>query len=190
MFCNTFSVINTIFIPCTALLYDSTAATWTLKLSTTLLSITCGIHLISLLMTSSLVYGLFSQSLSFRYPPENSWVVWDHGNVMTRGYQFDVKWVCPMGSDAWGIQVFCSVREMRRHLISWTEHLNTSDITSHGTDSFRIKPITPSHTISKILTHPTIFWGVPERQSLWKQSTDNRGHHQKRSQTDSTRNAL
>ena len=67
MFYYTFSVINTMFVPCTALLYDSTAATPTLKLSTTLLSISCGIHLISLLMMSSLVCGLFSQTLSFRY---------------------------------------------------------------------------------------------------------------------------
>ena len=34
------------FVPCTALLYDSTAATRTLKLSTTPLSVSCGIHLI------------------------------------------------------------------------------------------------------------------------------------------------
>ena len=33
MFYYTFSVINTMFVPCTALLYDSTAATRTLKLS-------------------------------------------------------------------------------------------------------------------------------------------------------------
>ena len=68
MFYYTFSVINTMFVPCTALLYDSTAATRTLKLSTTLLSISCGIRLISVLMMSSLVCGLFSQTLSFRYP--------------------------------------------------------------------------------------------------------------------------
>ena len=68
MFYYTFSVINTMFVPCTALLYDSTAATQTLKLSTTLLSISCGICLISFLMMSSVVYGLFSQSLSLRYP--------------------------------------------------------------------------------------------------------------------------
>ena len=48
MFYYTFSIINTMFIPCTALLYDSTAATRTLKLSTTLLSISCGIRLIYL----------------------------------------------------------------------------------------------------------------------------------------------
>ena len=68
IFYYTFSVINTMFVPCTALLYDSTAATQTLKLSTTLLSISCGIRLISFLMMSSLVCGLFSQTLSFRYP--------------------------------------------------------------------------------------------------------------------------
>ena len=104
MFYYTFSVINTTFVPFTALLYDSTAATRALKLSTTLLSISCGIRLISLLMIPSLVCGL-----------------------------------------------------LRWHLISRTEHLNTSDITSHGTDTFRVKPITPSHPIPKIPTRLTIF---------------------------------
>ena len=104
--------------------------------------------------------GLFSQTLSFRSPPqENSQAVWDLGNRMARGYRFDVTWVCPMGSRTGGIQVFCSVREMRRHLVSWTEHLNTSGITSHGSDTFRIKSITPNHPISKISTRLTIFWG-------------------------------
>ena len=67
MFHYTFSVINTMFVPCTALLYDSTAATRTLKLSITLLSISCAIRLISFLMMSSLVCGLFSRTLSFRH---------------------------------------------------------------------------------------------------------------------------
>ena len=44
MFSYTFSVVNTIFVPCIALLYGSTAATQKLKLSTTLLSISCGIR--------------------------------------------------------------------------------------------------------------------------------------------------
>ena len=68
MFYYTFSVINTMFVPCTVLLDDSTAATQTLKLFTILLSISCGINLISFLMMSSLVCGLISQTLSFRYP--------------------------------------------------------------------------------------------------------------------------
>ena len=86
MFYYTLSVVNTMFVPCTALLYD-TAATRTLRLSTILLSISCGINLISFLVMSSL------------------------------------------------------------------------GITSHGTDSFRVKPITPGHPIPKISTHLTIFWG-------------------------------
>ena len=63
MFYYNFSVINTMFVPCTALLYDSRAVTRTLKLLTTLLSISCGIRLISFLMMSSLVCGLFSQTV-------------------------------------------------------------------------------------------------------------------------------
>ena len=69
MFYYTFSVINIMFVPCTLLLYDSTAATRTLKLSTTLLSISCGIHLISLLMMSSLVWIFFTKSVT---PPHFS----------------------------------------------------------------------------------------------------------------------
>ena len=130
-----------------------------------LLSFSCGTHLISLLMMSSLVCRLFSQTLSFRYYSENSQAVWDLGNRMTRGYWVDVtrgywvdvKWVHPMVSYA--RVVFCSVWEMRRHLISRTEHLNTSGITSHGTDSFCVKPITTDHPIRKISTRLTIFWG-------------------------------
>ena len=60
MFYYTFSVINTMFIPCTVQLYDSTAATQTLKLSTTLLSISHGICLICFLMMSSFLCELFS----------------------------------------------------------------------------------------------------------------------------------
>ena len=39
----------------------------------------------------------------------------------------------------------------------FVEHLNTSGITSHGADSFHIKPITPGRPIPKISTHLTIF---------------------------------
>ena len=52
------------FVPCTALLYDSTVATPTLKLFTALLSISCGVRLIPFLMMSSLVCQFFSQTLS------------------------------------------------------------------------------------------------------------------------------
>ena len=107
----TFSVINTMFVPCTTPLYDSTATTRTLKLSTTLLTISCRTHLISLLMMSPLVCGLFSQTLSFSYPSENSQTGWDLGNRIARGYRFDAKWAFPEVMP----EVFkCSVREMRR----------------------------------------------------------------------------
>ena len=53
----------------------------------------------------------------------------------------------------------CSVQEIRWRHVSQTEHLNTSAITSHGTDSFRIKPITPGHTNPTISTRLTVFWG-------------------------------
>ena len=115
---HTFSVINTMFVLCTALMYDSTA-TRTLKLPTTQMSMSSGIRLISLLMMSSLVCGLFSQTLSFRYPSENSQTGWDLENRMARGYWFDAKWVCPMGSYAWDIQVFCSRNEVAPHFSRW-----------------------------------------------------------------------
>ena len=68
----TFSVINTMFVPCTALLYDSTAANGTIKLSTTLLSISYAICHISFLMMSSLDCGLFSQLCLSGTPSDNT----------------------------------------------------------------------------------------------------------------------
>ena len=108
------------FVPCTALLYDTTAATQTLKLSTTLLSISCGIRLISFLMMSSLVCGLFSKTLSFRYPLSRFQASWDLGNWIVSGYRFYVIWVCPMGSYAWGIKLFCSRNEVAPHFSNRT----------------------------------------------------------------------
>ena len=134
MFYYTFSVINTLYDPCTRLLYDSTAATGTLKLSTTLLSISCGIHLISPLMMSSLVCGLLSQTC---------------------------------------------------HLISQTEHLNTLGITSHGTDSFCIKPISPDHPIPKISTRLTIFW-----VGSWKTKFVKTIHRQERASSEKKSDGL
>ena len=54
---------------------------------------------------------------------------------------------------------FC--QEVAPHFSNRAEHLNTSGIriTSHGADSFRVKPITPGHLILKISTHLNIFWG-------------------------------
>ena len=62
----------------------------------------------------------------------------------------------------------CSFREMRWRLISRTEDLNTSGLTSHGTDSFRVKPIIPGYPIPKMPTRMTIFWGA-----TWKRVCKN-----------------
>ena len=171
MFCYTSSVINTIFVPCTALLYDSTAATQTLKFSTTPLNISSGIHLISLLVISSLVCGLFSQTV-FQVPPsENSQAGWDLGNGMARGYRFDAKWVCLMGSYAWGIQVICSRNRVTPHFSNRTlEYLRHNfpwdRLISRKTDN-------PSSSYCQDLNpHDYFLRAVPERQSLGKQFTD------------------
>ena len=119
MFYYTFSVINTMFVPCTALLYDSTAATRKSKLST-LLSISCGIHLISLL-------NCFHKLCLSVTPSENSQAGWDLGNRMARGYRFVTKWVCLMGSYVWGIQVFCSRNKAPPHFSNKTlEYLSNN----------------------------------------------------------------
>ena len=104
-------------------------------------------------------------------PSENSQVGWDLGKRMAR--VISLTW---NESVPWEVmpEVFkCSVRETRRHLISWTEHLNTSGITSHGTDSLCVKPITRGHPIPKISTCLTIFWG-----STWKTELVKTNHRQ------------
>ena len=112
MFCYTFSIINTMFVPCTVLLYDNTAATRTLKLATTLLSISCGTRLISFLMMSSLISGLLSQTLSFSYP---------HQKIFRRVEVLGIGWLEVIGftrnvSFPWEVMpevIKYSVREMR-----------------------------------------------------------------------------
>ena len=116
MFYCTFSVINTMFVSCTALLYDSTAATRILKLSTTVSSISCGIHLISLLMMSSVVCGLFSQTLVFQLPCQK---------IVRRVEILGIGWPVVIGltqneSGLWEVmpEIFkCFVREMRWRLV-------------------------------------------------------------------------
>ena len=96
----TFSVINTIFVPCTILLYDNRAATRTLKLFTTLLSISCGILWFLFCWYPLLSVNCFHKFFLSGTPSENSLAGWDLGNRMARSYRSDSKWVCPMGSYA------------------------------------------------------------------------------------------
>ena len=117
MFYYTFSVINTLFVPCTALLYDSTVTTQTLKLSPTLLGISCGIRLITfsddLLSCLSIV---FTNSI-FQVPPRKivRWV-----EILGIGWA-GVIGLTRNKSVTWEdmAEVFkCSVREVMGHLIS------------------------------------------------------------------------
>ena len=73
----------------------------------------------------------------------------------------------------------CSVQEVRGHLISRTEHLNTTGITSNETDSICIKSITPGHPIPKISTCLTIFWG-----GTWKTEFVKTIHRQERASSE------
>ena len=118
MFYYTFSVINTMYDPCTGLLYDSTAATWTLKLSP------CDFSSDDVL---SCLWIVFTNSV-FQVPPQK---------IVRRVEILGIGWPGVIGltqneSVLWGVmsEVFrCLVRKMRRHLISRTEHLNTSHVT-------------------------------------------------------------
>ena len=69
---------------------------------------------------------------------------------------------------------------MKWCLIFQTENVNTSGITSHRTESFNIKPITPGHPIPKISSCLAIFWGGTWKTEFVKTFTDKRGHHQKK----------
>ena len=74
----------------------------------------------------SCLWIVFTNCLS-GVPSENSPAGWDLGVGMARGYQFDPKWVYPMGSYAWGIQVFCSRNKAPSHFLNRTlEYLRHS----------------------------------------------------------------
>ena len=111
MFYYTFSLINSVR-SMHRLLYDSTAATRTLKLPTTLSSISCGIYLIS----------VFTNSV-FQVPRQT---------IVRRAEILGIGWPGVMGltqneSVPWEVMsevLKCSVREIRRDLISRTKHLN------------------------------------------------------------------
>ena len=138
MFYYTFSAINTMFIPCTALLYDSNS---NIKI----------VHnsIEHFLWNSSDVFSddvlscpwvAFANSL-FLVPPQK---IVRRANILRIGWPGVIS-LTRNESLPWEVMpdVFkFSIQEMRWRLLSRTEHLNTSGITSHGADSFCIKPIT------------------------------------------------
>ena len=84
--------------------------------------------------------GCFHELCLSGTPSENSQAGWDLGNTMAKGYRFDPKWVCPMGSYAWGIQLFCSRNEMvpcfLNRTLEYLRHKFLSDrLISHQKDN-------------------------------------------------------
>ena len=68
----------------------------------------------------SCLWIVFTNSVFHLPPSENSHVSWDLRNRMARGYWFDTKWVSPMGSCTWGIQVYYSRNEATPHFSNRT----------------------------------------------------------------------
>ena len=128
MFYYTFSVISTMFVPCIVLLYDSTAATRTLKLFTILLSISCGINLISFLMMFTLVCVIIDDVYSCHYFTKSVFQV-PPQKIVRRVKILGIGWSGVIGlsrneSVPWEVmpEVFnCSVWEMRWRFISRIE---------------------------------------------------------------------
>ena len=114
----------------------------------------------------SCLWIVFTNSF-FQVPPQK--IVW---RVEILGIEWPgVTGLTQNESVPWEVmpEIFkCSFREMMWRLISRTEHLNTPCITSHGTDSFCIKPLTPVHPVPKISTCLTIFWGGTSKTEFVK----------------------
>ena len=125
----------------------------------------------------SCLWIVFTNSV-FQVPPQK---------IFRRVEILGIGWLGVIGltqneSVPWEVmpEVFkCYVREMRCHLISGTEHLNTSGITSHETDTFHVKPIFRGHPIPKISTRLAIFWG-----GTWKTEFVKTIYRQERTSTE------
>ena len=158
LFYCTFSVINTIFVPCTTLLYDSTAATRTSKLSRTIEHFLWNPPDFSSDDVLSCLWIVFTNSV-FQVPPQKivRWV-----EILGIGWPRVVS-LTQNESVPWKVmpEVFkCSVWEsvlVAPHFSNRT--LAYLRYNFHGTDSLHIKLATNVHPIPKISTHQTIFWG-------------------------------
>ena len=136
MFYYTFSVINTMFFPCTG------AAVWQQSSSSNIKTVHNSIEHFFWNPSDffsddvpSCLWIVFKLYISGT-PPENSPAVWDLGNKMARGYRFDVKWVCSMGSYAWGIHFSVlfekwgvshfsnRILDYLRHNFPWDRHIS------------------------------------------------------------------
>ena len=87
--------------------------------------------------------------------------------------------------------MFCTRNEAPPHFKPppSIEYLDTSAITSHCTDSFRVKPITLSHPISKISIRLTIFLRRYLKDRVCENNPQQERTSSERNQTDCTRNS-
>ena len=120
---------------------------------------------------------LFTNSFFQVTPSENSHVGWGLGNRMARGYWFDAKWVCPMGSYAWGIQVFSSRNEASPHFSNksleyLTRNLPWERLILHQTDN-------PWPSYSQDLNPPDYFL-----RGYLKNRTCENNHRQERTSSE------
>ena len=132
MFYYTFSVINTMFVPCTALLYEQNKI-----VQNSIEHFLCNPSDFFSDDVLSCLWIVFTNSI-FQVPSQK---------IVRRVEILGIGWpgvIDLMRNESFPWEdmpeVFeCSVREVRGHLIFRTEHLNTTGITSNGTDSFCIK---------------------------------------------------
>ena len=121
-------------------------------------------------------------------PTENSQTGWDLGNRMARGYQFDAKLVCPIGSYACDIQVFCLRNEVAHHFsnrtLEYVRHIFPWDrLISRQTDN-------PWSCYSQDLNPSDYFLRRYLKNRVRENNPQTREDFiRKRNQTDSTGNA-
>ena len=149
MFYYTFSVINTMFVQCTAAVWQHSSNSNIKIVHNSIEHFLRNTSDFSSDDVLSCLWIVFTNSVFQVSPWENSQAGWVLGDRMARIIVLTRNESVPRDVIP---KVFkYSVQEMRCHLISPTELLNTSGITFNGTDSLSIKPITPCHPIFKIL---------------------------------------
>ena len=123
-------------------------------------------------------------------PSGNSQAGWDLRNRIARDYPFEMSLSHEM--------LYLKYSSVLFKVVVWNElvpHFSnrTLEYLRHNFPSDRLisrQTNNPWPSYSQDLNPPDYFLrGVPVRQNLWKQSTDKRGHNQKRNRTDCTRNA-
>ena len=116
--------------------------------------ISCGIRLVSLLVLSLRTCGLFTQTISFRYHLRKQSGGLRSCERVARGYRFNAKWVCPLGSYVWGIEVFCSSNEVAPHLAE-TQQCSNQCLSSFSMQQQTFRGITSKYRSALPVTRST-----------------------------------